>query len=49
LAMKPCYLGNYASQIKSYYRTLSGSNGSSFTIHHEKWPEAPQGGEIMMT
>jgi len=32
LAIKPRYLGNHASQIKSYYRTLSGSHGRSFRI-----------------
>jgi len=26
LAIKPRYLGNYASQIKSYYGTLTGSH-----------------------
>jgi len=40
LAIKPCYLGNHASQIKSYYGTLSGSHCRSFRIRHEKTPEA---------
>jgi len=48
-AIKPPYLGNHASQIKSYYGTLSGSHARSFRIHHEKSPEAPPGGEITMT
>jgi len=46
---KSTSLGNHASQIKSYYWSLSGSNGHSFRIHHKKSPEAPSGGEIMMT
>jgi len=49
LAIKPRYLGNYASQLKSYYGTLWGSHGRSFRICHEKSPEAPAGGEITMT
>jgi len=49
LAIKARYLGNHASQIKSYYWSLSGTNGRSFRIHHKKSPEAPPGGEIMMT
>jgi len=49
LAMKPRYLGNHASQIKSYYRTLSGSHGCSFRIRYENVPEAPPSGEIMIT
>jgi len=49
LAIKPRYLGNLASQIKSYYRTLSGSHGRTFRIRHEKSREASAGGEIMMT
>jgi len=44
LAKKPRYLGNHASQIKSYYGTLSGSHIHSFRIRHEKSPEAPPGG-----
>jgi len=48
LAMKPRYLGNHASQIKSYYVTLSGSHGRTFRIRHEKSRKAPPGGEIMM-
>jgi len=46
---KPRYLGNHAWQLKSYYGTLSGSNGRSFKIRHEKLPEAPNGGEITIT
>jgi len=49
LAIKPRYLGNHASQIKSYYGTLSGRHGRSFRIRHEKLPEAPPRGEITMT
>jgi len=49
LAIKPCYLGNHASQIKSYYGTLSGSRGSSFRIRHGKSSEAPSGGGLTMT
>jgi len=41
LVIKPRYLGNHASQIKSLYRTSSGSHGRSFIIHHENSPEAP--------
>jgi len=41
LAIKSRYIGNHASQIKSYYGTLSGSHDRSFRIHHEKLPEAP--------
>jgi len=49
LAIKPCYLWNYASQMKSYYRTLSGSHDRSFRIRHKKSPGAPHSGEITMT
>jgi len=35
LAMKPRYLGNHASHLKSYYRTLSGRHGRSFTKRHK--------------
>jgi len=49
LAIKPRYLGNHASQIKRWYRTLSGSHGRSFRSRHEKSPEAPPSGEITMT
>jgi len=49
LAIKPRYLGNHASQMKSYYRTLSGSHGRSFRIRHKKFPEAPSSIEITMT
>jgi len=47
-ALKPRYLGNQASQKKSYYGTLSGCHGRSFRIRHEKLPEAPPSGEITM-
>jgi len=49
LAIKPRYLGNHASQINSYYGSLSGSHGRSFRIRHEKSFEAPPGGEKTMT
>jgi len=49
LAIKARYLGNHVLQIKSYFWSLSGSNGHSFRIHHKKSPEAPPDGEIMMT
>jgi len=45
LAMKPRYLGNHASQMKSYYGTLWGSHGRSFRSRPEKLPC----GEITMT
>jgi len=47
--MKPCYLGNYASEIKSYWGTLSRSIGRSFKISHKNSPGAPPCREIMMT
>jgi len=49
LAIKPSYLGNHASQIKSYYGTLSGSHGRSFRMLNEKSSEALPSGEITMT
>jgi len=49
LAVKPRYLGNHASQIKSYNGTLSGNHGRSFRIRHEKLPEVPPSGKITMT
>jgi len=49
LAIKPRYLGNHTSQIKSYYGSLSGSHGQSFRNRHEKSPEAPPGEEITIT
>jgi len=42
------YLENHASQINSYYGTLSGSHGRSFRIRQEKTREAPLGGEKTM-
>jgi len=36
-------------QIKSYYGTPSGSHDRSFRIRHEKSPNTPPSGEIMMT
>jgi len=47
-AIKPRYVGNYASQMESYYGTLSGSHGRSFRIRHEKSSDAPLSGEITM-
>jgi len=41
LAIKPRYVGKHASQIKSYYGILSGSNSRTFRIRHEKLPEEP--------
>jgi len=35
LAIKPRYLGNHASQIRSYYELVSGSHARSFRIRHE--------------
>jgi len=49
LAIKPRYLENHASQIKSYYGTLSGSHGRSFRIRHENVLEATPGGGLTMT
>jgi len=48
LQTKERNLVNHTSQIKSYYGSLSGSQGRSFRIRHEKTREAPLGGEIMM-
>jgi len=49
IAIKPHWLGNHASQIKSYYGTLWGSHGRTFRIHNEKLPEAPPGGGLTKT
>jgi len=49
LAIKPCYIGNHASQIKSYNGTLSGSQGCSFIIRHEKSFEVPPGLGLAIT
>jgi len=49
LAMKPRYLGKYASQMKCYNGTLWRSHGRSFRIRHKKSPEEPFSGEITMT
>jgi len=49
LAIKPRYLGNHASQIKSYFGSLSGSQARSFRIRHENSLEAPPSGEITIT
>jgi len=49
LAIIPRYLGNHASQIKSYYGTLSGSHDRFFRIRHENLPKAPLNWEITMT
>jgi len=49
LTIKPRYLGNHASQIKSCYGTLSGSHGRSFRLLHENLREVPPSVEITMT
>jgi len=49
LATKPRYLGNYATQKKRYYGSLSGSHARSFRICHEKSPEVHPSAEITMT
>jgi len=49
LAMKPRYFGSRASQMKSYWGTLSGNNVPFIIIRHENSPEAPPSGEITMT
>jgi len=49
LAIKPRYLKNHASQIKSYYTTLSGSRGRSFRICLKKSPKVLFSREITMT
>jgi len=41
LAIKSRYFGIHASQIKSYYGLVSGSQGRSFRILHEQSREAP--------
>jgi len=49
LAIKLRYLGNHASEIKSYCGTLSGINGCSSIIRHETLREVPGGGLTNMT
>jgi len=49
LAIKLRYLENHASQLKSYYKSLSGNHSHSFRISHEKSPKAHPGGEITTT
>jgi len=49
LQKKPCYLGNHASQIKSYYASLSGSLNRSLRICHEQSRVAPPGGGLTIT
>jgi len=49
LAIKPYYLRNHVSQVKSCYGSLSRSRGRSFRIRREKSREAPPGGQITMT
>jgi len=44
LAIKPRYLGNHASQIKSYYESVSGSHGRSYRIRHKKVRAVSHGG-----
>jgi len=40
-AIKPRYLGNHASQIKSYYGSLSGSHGRNFKMGYKNRLSAP--------
>jgi len=49
LSLKPRYLGNYASQIKSYSGTLIGSHGRPFRIRYDNLPDALPSGETTMT
>jgi len=49
LAINSRYIGNHASQMKSYWGTLSGSNGRFIKMRHENSPEAPPSEEITMT
>jgi len=49
LAIKPRYLGNHVSHIKSYFGSLSGSHARSFRIRPKQSSEAPLGEKIMMT
>jgi len=49
LAIKPRYLKNHASQIKSYCWSLSGSYDCSSVIRHEKSHEAPPGRGLTIT
>jgi len=49
LAIKHLYLGNHASQTKSYNGTLSGSHGRSSRIRYKNSPEAPPCGGLTMT
>jgi len=49
LETKPRYIGNYASQIKSCIRTLSGSHGRCFRIRHETLREELPGADWKMT
>jgi len=48
-AIKPRYLRNHTSQIKSYYGTLLGSDGHSFRIRHENVRAAPPGRRLRTT
>jgi len=41
LGIKPRYLGNHATEMKSYFGTLSGSHGRFFRMRHVNSPEAP--------
>jgi len=49
LAIKPLYLGHYASQMKIYGGTHSGKNGRFIRIRHENSLEAPPSEEFTMT
>jgi len=47
--IKPCYLENHTSQIKSYNGTLLGSHDHSFRIRQENVRAAPNRGGLTMT
>jgi len=49
LAIKPRFIGNHTSQMKSYYGTLWGSRGRSIRMHPEKSPEALPSRKTTMT
>jgi len=49
LPIKPRYLGNHESLIKSYHDSVPGSHYRFFRIRHEKSREAPPGGILNMT
>jgi len=51
LAIKPRYLGNHASQIKSHYGSISGNHSRSFRIRHKTSRDKalPGGGLTIMS